>query len=52
MKKRTKDRLISAAVGSFVVIAGLSIPFGVFMGFYTDDANWFWLCATIIIFLS
>ena len=40
-------------IGTLVVgVLAASIPFGIFMFFYMNDANWLFFCAPIFIFLS
>jgi len=40
------------AIGTFVSLLLLSIPFGIGMAFYTDDYRWLWFCMTLIVFMS
>lgn len=35
-----------------VIAMAAAIPFGLFMGFYTNNGDWFWLCGFIVLFLS
>ncbi|WP_164718641.1 hypothetical protein [Bradyrhizobium sp. LVM 105] len=48
----TRDTLIKCGMNALVVALAASIPFGIAMTFYMDDAKWLWFCAPILIFLS
>jgi hypothetical protein len=48
----TKERLAAWAMNFAIAAMFAAIPFGAFMGLYTNNGNWFWLCGFLIIFLS
>ena len=37
-------------IGLIICLAAAAIPFGIFMGFYTDQSGWFWLSVGAVIF--
>lgn len=52
MSSMTKEKLVSYAVNTAVVLMALAIPFGAVMAYYTNNTSWLWLCMFLLIFLS
>ncbi len=50
--KTWKARLADWALSAAIFLMALAIPFGLGMGLYTNNGDWFWLCGFLIIFLS
>jgi hypothetical protein len=48
----SKETLIKWSVGAAMVALAACIPIGIGMTLYTDNPNWLFLCAPILIFLS
>lgn len=52
MSYTAREAVISWLINAVVILAALAIPFGAFMGFYTDNGYWFSLCICMALFLS
>ena len=47
-----RNRWLGIGMNALVILLAASIPFGFFMGFYTDNSKWFLFCLPLLIFLS